>query len=455
MSKTYEKCSKKISEKYPFDRKCKNSVANISFFFALSSSDTLLSSFRQNWNFRKTLKKRGFTLIELLIAGSIFAMVALISVNIFINVSRSYRRITLENEIYSESYLLMEKLSREVRKGTIDYEEYHNQTVLKSSDYGENYSEYAKKFFHPGFKEENSTPKQIDVFGGVCANDRDKKYPDDCPGEAIYTPSLDQNTGKNPFEGSSLISGVTEGSDQATALCDNNFNKALDTSVPLNRNCNIDGNATSSEATDFEMLHFQKELYLVNSAGDQKTIMAREVVNDPDGSLRAASPSASGDEEYALSLVRLDGTDDDQNGVKEKWQCTADFICTKTVSSIKKPDKNDLVMTNSNQSCPGGAASCDEVTNGEDFVPLTPSSMNIISVKFLIAPLEDPHKAFGEDDATGDYIFMQPYVTIVLTVRPSVDAAKKIFGDPKNFPTITLQTTVSSRVYNEIKSYGD
>lgn len=401
---------------------------------------------------------QGFTLIELLIAGSIFSVIALIAVSVFINVARANRRIDIENQIYTEGNILMEKLAREVRKGTIDYEEYHNQFILEGN-YGDNYGEYAKKFYHPGYKEENTNPKVSDDFGTVCATDRSKEYPTDCSEDSQYTPSLDKNTGKNPFDGaddagvSPLFISGDAGSDQATAFCDNNFKTALNNSVNFKCDVSIDKNGNiitasdgSSTTKDFEALHFQKELYLINSDGNQKTIIAREVVNDPDKSLSNATPSTSGDEEYALSLVRLDGTDADQNEVKETWQCSKDFICT----SSEKPNSDDLKTTLSHLSLTDT-----EKNNGEDFVPLTPSSMNVTSVKFLIAPLEDPRKAFGEDDAEADYIFMQPYVTIVLTVRPSTDASKKIFGDPKNFPTITLQTTVSSRVYNEIKSYGE
>lgn len=66
-----------------------------------------------------------------------------------------------------------------------------------------------------------------------------------------------------------------------------------------------------------------------------------------------------------------------------------------------------------------------------------------------MAPLEDPRKAFAETDAALQ-IQQQAHVTIILTVQPSRNALTAYEGQT---PKVTLQTTVTSRVYNEVKSY--
>lgn len=404
--------------------------------------------------------KKGFTLMELLVAGSIFSIISLVAMTIFINVVRTNRRINLENHIYTESHILMEKIVREIRQGTIDYEEYQSRQVLLAADYGENYGEYAKKFYHPGYKD---NANNIDTdgngvgFGLVCADEPGTRYDPKCTATdttclstcSPYLPSQDFNTGKNPYEGSSTTS------DDATALCDNTFNEPLtNVDASPNRNCNVkldeDGDITTedgtnpSEPADFEALHFQKELYLINSNGDQKTILTREV-----RSTGKDSSLGTSDDEYALSIVRLNGEDKDQDDIRETWTCTEEFNCTKNTG--EKPEPLDLTDLLSHAcvtpSCPP------EIISGENFIPLTPSSINVTSVKFLIAPLEDPHKAYAEDDATGDYILMQPYITIVLTIKPAYKEAYKLYGTYDLFPEITLQTTVSSRVYSEVKSF--
>ena len=66
-----------------------------------------------------------------------------------------------------------------------------------------------------------------------------------------------------------------------------------------------------------------------------------------------------------------------------------------------------------------------------------------------MSPLEDPYKAFGEVSTT-EKIQQQPHVTIVMTVTPSGEALNNYGGE---IPVLTLQTTVSTRIYNEVKSF--
>ena len=83
-------------------------------------------------------------------------------------------------------------------------------------------------------------------------------------------------------------------------------------------------------------------------------------------------------------------------------------------------------------------------------VPITPLRTHISSLKFYLAPLEDPRKAFAESDPA-HAILQQPHVTIVMTVQPAASELGKFIGEDP--PTLTLQSTVSSRTYREIKSY--
>lgn len=415
------------------------------------------------------MKKQGFTLIELLVAGSIAATLTAVAVGVYINTSRSYRRIHFENYLYTESNILLGKLEREIQKGTIDYEEYHNQIVLLGKDrlgntgvYGENYGEYAKKFYHPGVIDSQNTedPK----FGMICANDNTKRYDSNCNEDtdpscsatcSPYIPSQDYNTGRNPY----VNADTSRTSDDATALCDNFFNGALDNVTPLNRVCDfsldadgnpVSGDGTPSEPEDFAILHFQKELYLINSVGDEKTLMARERINDGHNTI-----PGDADDEYGLSLLRLEGIDENQDDMYETWQCVSNFVCTGTSTSaagtvISKPNPLDLSKTISHKCATPPCSK--EIIGSEDFVAITPSNINITSLKFLISPLEDPYKAYAEDDTLGDYILKQPEVTIVITVRPSFKEAYKFYGSFDKFPEITLQTKVTSLVYGEVKS---
>ena len=137
-----------------------------------------------------------------------------------------------------------------------------------------------------------------------------------------------------------------------------------------------------------------------------------------------------------LSMLRLKGEDGNNDGIVEKWTDCAnnnDYCCGEGFS-CNTALENTLA-----------ASTMAELYNG--FVPISPSRSNISSLKFLIAPLEDPRKAFAE---TTPDIQQQPHVTILLTIEPSVLALQNFSGD---IPSITLQTTITSRVYNEVKSF--
>ena len=342
--------------------------------------------------------KRAFTLVEVILASSIFAVVGLIAVTVFVNVIRIQQRVNLENAIYEDARFMMERIAREIRRDTVDYEEYYNKLV-EQQPYGTEYGCYGTRFYNPG----SENPPN---FGAFC-NDEITPANPSC---VIDKSTLDINTGENPYEG-------------------NKFN------VPLNPKsadafCDVSYAAASSCGDANEGL--QHELYLIDSKGAQKTIFALKNI--------------SGTSDRVLAMLRLDGEDYDKDGIIEKWtQCSKNFFCC--ASGFNCPNSLAQVMP----SGPEGPLESTRVSNGTDnyigFVPISPSRTNIESVSFYIAPLEDPRKAFAEDSPD---IQQQPHVTVILTVKPAQSVLKNYNGV---VPTITLQTTITSRIYNEVKSY--
>ena len=354
---------------------------------------------KQIWRRAGDRRARGFTLIEVLIAASIFTTVSLISLNIFVNVIRTQRRVSLDNAMYEDARVMMERIAREVRSNTIDYEEYYNKATLKTNPYGNRYGCYAKRFYNPG-----GDGLEGGKFGALCA-----EFPFDPvenPDCVIDKTTLDINTGQNPFTG--FIPDVNGDSKNANAFCDFTFG---DEKCAADKNRNV-----------------QDQLYLINAKGKEKTILAlKNTSND-------VHP------EHALALLRLSGQDKDQDGVVEVWKgcvntnelcCSTGFDCNLGMEKLE-----DTLNYKA-----------DEFYKG--FVPISPRRTDVVSVKFLIAPLEDPRKAFAETDAALQ-IQQQPHVTILLTVRPSKEAMAGFGGAVSQ---LTLQTTITSRVYNEVKSY--
>ena len=97
----------------------------------------------------------------------------------------------------------------------------------------------------------------------------------------------------------------------------------------------------------------------------------------------------------------------------------------------------------------GAGTSIDKAyNNGQDYVPFTPSRVNIKNIEFFISPTEDPHKAFAEEPDTGPTKIFQPRVTIVLTVEPLSNVKSGT-----NYAPLTVQTTVTPGIFTEVESY--
>lgn len=338
-------------------------------------------------------EKKGYTLVEVIIASTIFTMVGVMGLVVFVNVLRIQRKIDLENAIYEDGRFLMERISREIRQNSIDYEEYYNETTGKKL--GEFFGCYAKQFYNPG----------SDLVLGALCNDG---YPvEQKPGCTVDKSTLDINTGEHPYP--TLFS------------TDSSFKNAFCT--------------TGTPACKKPINYMRDRLDLISSDGTQKTIITSKKIK---------ADIVPANDEYAVSMLRLTGKDVNRDGITEKWvdisggtnfdysdYCNPGYDCDFTVSAT--PEDNLIEGANL----------------FEGFVPISPLRTNVENLQFFVAPMEDPRKAFAETN-TAENIQQQPHVTVVMTLTPSADQLTNFAGE---VPKITLQTTVTSRVNNEVKSY--
>jgi len=352
-------------------------------------------------DFRKG--KKGFTLIEVIMATSLFTIVSMIGVTVFTDVARVQRKLYLESALYEDGRFLMERLSREIKQNTIDYDEYYNRNVSGGA-FGQYFSCYATRFYNPGINSIGTT----DDIGATCTAPAASAgfSPVEKPGCVIDKDTLDVNTGQNPYMGMNIPN-------PANAFCDPNY--------PPATACTIDAT-----------LHKRDQLYLIDAKGKQKTIFALKKIN--------ATPV-----ENALSMIRLDGVDANKDGIAETWYdpTFADYHCDPAFDCAPAnfAPSNKLEETLD--------ASTDAAKLWQGFVPISPLRSKIKSLYFFVSPLEDPRKAFAETDPAVR-ILQQPNVTIIMTLEP---AASQLTGFAGKAPFLTLQTAVSSRVYNEVKSY--
>jgi len=391
---------------------------------------------------QKKINTKGFTLTEVLVAMSLFAVVSTIAASVLVDVVQLQKKSSIQNEIYEDARILMQQISNEIQSGTIDYEEYYSNYVVQKKKpvitgdryYGINYGIYSSRFFDPGRSNYTNNPLNPDNLGIECS------FPDDTskPCEIYFSDSTDLNTGQNPYK-----SLVNTDPAAATAFCD----KLIGGSATC-------PNANSPLVTADTLGAHVGELYIIDSSGTHKTIIAQRNMN-------ATGQCNTAGVDCAIGMIRLTGQDLDQNGVVDTFACDSDYSgkcfqgdnTNKIVSAFKYPfiasmgeNAGQQFLVNNKISLPLAsdlAKAYDPTTS--QFVPITPRRANVKALSFTINPLDDPYKAYSESSMQ-----TQPTVTINMTIGLA-SAYKSDY--PGTFPDITLQTTVSAGVIGKIDAY--
>lgn len=384
-------------------------------------------------NFLKN--KIGVTLAEMLIAVSLFATVSVVSGGILVSMVQAEKKDMVHAVIYEDLKTILQQLTYEIQHGTIDYDEYYNYYVIQNGDspsadsnaifYGINYGAYGSRFYNPGQSLQNTTTKNPVDLGSECSYPRPMATGEQC--EIVYTLSGDTNTGQNPYHGAP---------ESANAFCDGGQGR-----------CTLKTGETNLHETD--------HLFLIDSTGTKKTIIAKKLISQNADSTNLSCPG-----DCAVGLVTMDGEDIDQNGVVDVFSCSEGFNCYGSgeeaavlADSIKLPKdvltaaqiKNITVPTKYDLSTPflDSAGKINPAVSY--FVPISPLRSAVKNLKFIINPLEDPYKAYAEP-----LVQSHPTVTIVLTLGLSEKATKDY---PGKFRDITVQTTVAAGVIERIDSY--
>lgn len=73
---------------------------------------------------RNCFNKKGFTLVEMVIVLAIFVTAILIITDIFMTSTRAQRKVAIVQKVQSDARYAMEKITEEIRLGTIDYSYY-------------------------------------------------------------------------------------------------------------------------------------------------------------------------------------------------------------------------------------------------------------------------------------------------------------------------------------------
>ena len=342
-------------------------------------------------HFPRYHRPRGFTLIELSIAVVVLTMLAIFSGQIYLNYTAASRNLKGANLVYEEARFLMEKIVREVRQNGIDYEQYFNQNVMiplnvivlgETENYTDNYCSYSSFFFD---------------------NNNESRGTRNVDRENIITTNL----------------------------------------PPLP--------APLSPASAVRPI--EKELYLINISGNTRTVLTRvtenvsgktigkvallKLVGKDFGSdhINGLNPSQS---IPPVSNPTCKADEGENDGLIDSWQCDAGFKC-----------KANPATPSTSPSLPGcqgltQTAIKDPADPDYSFVDISPNALNIVDLKFMIAPADDPWKAYKMND-----VQIQPHVTIQMIVEAN---PLLVAASAKTPPSITLTTTITARNYDEINS---
>ncbi len=364
--------------------------------------------------------RRGFTLIEILLAASIFTLIATISTTLLISTVNTEKKTDIRNALYDDARVVMDQLTNYIHNNAIDYDEYYSVNVLQPKSPGPNgiayglyHGAYGSRFFHPGERLDHATATNPIDLGVECS------YPPNEPlttCEVIYDLSQDENTGQNPYHGSS-INPDENPTDQnrANAFCDEVLGGNACATVPNN----------------------QTELYLTSPTGGEKIIIGSQTVGV----------------DHSLAILKLRGLDVDKNGLFDLYECEDGYACDTDYTTIFNnyfqgyPNIQDSSAFSALEL---SLAYHDDLetydANTSPFIPITAFRSDVFSVQFYINPIDDPFKAYAESNMKH-----QPSVTIVLTMKPSKFDRDNYPGG--NFPTVTIERTVSTNIYQDVESY--
>jgi len=390
-------------------------------------------------------EREAFSLVEVIIVMVIFSIVSVVALTTFLTSFKMGQRTTIENAIIEDSRFIMNSIVREIKNGSIDYEEYFNQCVMsatcpnqqltkadfgsldpvKMQAFGANYGYYDWQFKFGGYQD-NTTTSDTDGFGGVCQNETfdfiDHPSEDCVTGPLTFSDDID--TGQNPnanWNGKSMT--------DSNALCSagvgtDGYQTFKDNEHKITRKESFSkcvGDFYGSLAS-----YTVNELYLINAEGNKKTILITEKIDNNNNALSKI-------EMIKVDTAEIDSDNADKAFPAFHFECAEGYACT-GINNI--PERIDRYT--------GGILF-------EDFVPISPLKVSVKNLQFIIFPVEDPRRAFAEINSSfGDdvpAIQVQPQVTILLELEPSTQYKLPFISDKFR---ITLQTTVSAGVTSKI-----
>ena len=340
----------------------------------------------------------------MIVTLTIFAVVASLSMTVLSNSMRSTKKIQAQAYLYTEAHALMDQITRVVERSAIDYEAYYDRNVYAIIEDGETiewmkthrfhtpeYGAYGKAFFNPGTTggPPDGGPDDSGPYGSIGG------YGEYCvDGVGVYPDDCDspsfETQDTNTF--THPFVGIADFAGAYESLPED-----------MNAMCRREV-GDPVDFCDFPENYVHEELILISSTGDERTVFKRREKDlYPD--------------DYDMKRVDMLGEDTDSDGFVDTWECTPVIY-----------DCGDNFTPNL-----------------AEFEVITPSNVSVDAFNLYITPLDDPYRAIFESGSQ-----LQPQVTIFMTMSLSEGFAEGILGE---LPNISIQRTISTEVYQEIKTF--
>lgn len=363
----------------------------------------------------KKLYQFGFTLVEVLIALTLSGLLLTVLISTFFDTYIFSQEMAVRTSLLSDSKILLDTMAQEIKEGRVDYEEYFQQCVVDDGTgrhcpnddvlmasvdafdtYGKDHGLYEWQFYDGGVYYEGSNEKK-DGVGALC------QKPDGAGGyELVRVPNPDCVSGSLSYS-EDFNTGVFEGA-SSSAICSARYQPFSNSVQELQYRA---GNGACNATLNKNVF---SELYLINNDETRKTIYAREKISENG---------------YGLSKLELVADGAVSSGGLElvNFVCAESYNCT----GMNGVDRSDLHSKELGE---------DILDN---FVPVTPLKVTVEDLKFIVSPMEDAGKAYGEFSQNAQ---VPSRVTILMTLKASPDYF--VFGLSDDYELKVQRTVVAS-----------
>lgn len=333
------------------------------------------------------MKKKGFSILELLLAMAIFGIFFIVVFDSIGSVYFSQKRINISQSFYGEVRFLMERVISHMRENTIDYDRYF---LMVGPDVAN----------CPNFHS-NQRP----ILNAAA---------DDCSAAGAGT-CTNNKSNRSKFEYSDIFTWDTTADD------------IPDTDLGGETSGGVDDDCVQSFSTvevDWGLASgVNKSLLLINGDRDKRYAL-RYVVYTEDS-------NSYGRIELQTQLA----ADTDNDGTADTWgpDGTTNLVSWDSVNSrceMTVSGTDYLILgSNTEQNC----------RSAHNWEAISLKKMDITDVSFLVTPDTDPFLAFRRDD-------VQIHPNVWIQIQARLKDAEDQGYTATNTPTMSLQTTISSRV---------